>query len=104
LRGAPCSPVNRQSQPRGLTSAVGVVISASRRELLRALPPEVIAKLDQKELNTGIASGSTKRSEDWVAVTSSARIVVHSFQAAVDVEQPPEQNRFERRFSMFDKI
>jgi hypothetical protein len=41
------------------------------RELLRTLPPEVSAKLDQKELNTGVAVIAKKKMPDNKAVIQS---------------------------------
>jgi hypothetical protein len=41
------------------------------RELLRTLPPEVSAKLDQKELNTGVAVMTKNKMPDNKAVIQS---------------------------------
>src|SRR5689334_10082564 len=41
------------------------------RELLRTLPPEVSAKLDQRELNTGVAIMTKKKMPDNKAVIQS---------------------------------
>jgi hypothetical protein len=49
------------------------------RELLRTLPPEVSAKLDQKELNTGVAVMTKKKMPDNKAVIQSPSDGIYSW-------------------------